>query len=332
MSTKSIVGLADDFMKFQTPFGLSNDVLFRSILLEMENQFSSTGSSIDWILGVIKVIGFSKCYDQFVAVNDLSFRVAAGEILGLVGRNGAGKTTTLRSINGIIPATDGQIHVDGFSLEASPIELKQRTAYVPDDPKLFEDLTVQQHLQFQASVYSVKAPTDRIAQLLEMFELTDKRHERASALSRGMRQKLAICCAYLQRPKALLLDEPMTGLDPQGIRVLKQSIQEQAASGAAVVISSHLLAMVEDICTHVLVLDKGRSKFHGSMSDLQQQFSSDEMSASQSLEQAFFSTLSDAQVAVDAELNPRATGFSLLGNVQTTFDETNASPLTTKAE
>lgn len=286
---------------------------------------------------MIEVIEFSKCYDQFVAVKGLSFSVSAGQILGLVGRNGAGKTTTLRSINGIIPATDGKIHVDGFSLAENPIELKQRTAYVPDDPKLFEDLTVEQHLRFQASVYSIHAPSNHIAKLLEMFELTDKRHDRASALSRGMRQKLAICCAYLQRPKALLLDEPMTGLDPQGIRVLKQSIQEQAAEGAAVVISSHLLAMVEDICSHVLVLDKGRSKFHGSMTDLQQQFSSDEMSASQSLEQAFFSTLSDAQDAVDAELNPSALQSKTHANDQLTTGEAassqaNEDSLSIKAE
>lgn len=263
-----------------------------------------------------------------MAVNNLSFQVASGEILGLVGRNGAGKTTTLRSINGIIPPTAGKIRVDRFSLDESPIELKQRTAYVPDDPKLFEDLTVQQHLQFQASVYSIRKPSNQITELLEMFELADKRHERASSLSRGMRQKLAICCAYLQRPKALLLDEPMTGLDPQGIRVLKQSIKQQAERGAAIVISSHLLAMVEDICSHVLVLDKGRSKYHGRLSELQKRFSNDELSTSQSLEQAFFSTLGDAQQAVAAELNSDVAGSSLIAQCdsQTRLNATHALP------
>ena len=119
-----------------------------------------------------------------------------------------------------------------------------------------------------------------------------------------MRQKLAICCAYLQQPKVLLLDEPMTGLDPQGIRVLKQSIKEQAQRGAAVIISSHLLAMVEDICSHVMVLDCGKAKFLGKLDELQAQFSGDQTKDSQSLEQAFFSALGEVRAAVDFELGP----------------------------
>ena len=140
-----------------------------------------------------------------------------------------------------------------------------------------------------------------------MFELEPKRHNAASSLSRGMRQKLAICCAYLQQPKALLLDEPMTGLDPQGIRVLKQSIKEQTERGAAVIISSHLLAMVEDICSHVMVLDCGKTKFLGELAELQEQFVGDQARDNQSLEQAFFSALGDAQGVVDTELGLSAT-------------------------
>ena len=256
---------------------------------------------------MINVVGFSKCYEQFLAVDNLSFSIQSGQVLGLVGRNGAGKTTTLRSINGIIPPSQGTIEVDGFSIETNPIELKQRTAYVPDDPQLFEDLTVEQHLRFQASVYQILDPAAEITRLLQMFELEPKRHNAASSLSRGMRQKLAICCAYLQQPKALLLDEPMTGLDPQGIRVLKQSIKEQAERGAAVIISSHLLAMVEDICSHVMVLDCGKTKFLGELAELQEQFAGDQTRDNQSLEQAFFSALGDAQGSVDAELGLSAT-------------------------
>ena len=256
---------------------------------------------------MINVVGFSKCYEQFLAVDNLSFSIQSGQVLGLVGRNGAGKTTTLRSINGIIPPSQGTIEVDGFSIETNPIELKQRTAYVPDDPQLFEDLTVEQHLRFQASVYQILDPAAEITRLLQMFELEPKRHNAASSLSRGMRQKLAICCAYLQQPKALLLDEPMTGLDPQGIRVLKQSIKEQAERGAAVIISSHLLAMVEDICSHVMVLDCGKTKFLGELAELQEQFVGDQARDNQSLEQAFFSALGDAQGVVDTELGLSAT-------------------------
>ena len=251
---------------------------------------------------VIRVTHFSKCYDDAVAVRDLSFHVEPGQVLGLVGRNGAGKTTTLRSITGIIPATDGQLVVDGCDLESAPIEVKQRTAYVPDDPQLFEDLTVLQHLQFQASVYGVAKPDSHIDLLLDEFELAFKRDARASSLSRGMRQKLAICCAYVQRPKALLLDEPMTGLDPQAIRQLKRSVSRQSDSGTAVIISSHLLAMVEDICSHVLVLDRGQRKFFGSIDGLRQSFADRGAATSSTLEEAFFSALSTMEAEVEREL------------------------------
>jgi ABC-2 type transport system ATP-binding protein len=250
---------------------------------------------------VIEVDQFCKAYDGEIAVERLSFVLQPGEILGLVGRNGAGKTTTLRALTGIIPPSGGDLCVDGFSIADDPIEVKKRTAYVPDDPQLFSDLSVEQHLKFQASIYGIENPTDAIRDLLQMFDLEKKRHAAASALSRGMRQKLAICCAYLQQPKALLLDEPMTGLDPQAIRVLKQSVIDQAASGAAVIISSHLLAMVEDICTHVLVLNSGRSKFFGTLDQLQKRFSGDDLEST-TLEAAFFSALSEVEDQLANEL------------------------------
>ena len=244
---------------------------------------------------MIEVSEFCKVYDDTIAVRGLSFNVQPGQVLGLVGRNGAGKTTTLRAMTGIIPASVGQLCVDGFDIASDPIEVKKRTAYVPDDPQLFSDLSVEQHLKFQASVYDVADPTQEIARLLEMFELEPKRHTAASGLSRGMRQKLAICCAYLQNPRALLLDEPMTGIDPQAIRVLKDSIIEKSKSGTAIIISSHLLAMVQDICTHVLVLNSGSRKFFGELDELRKRFpvgDGENIDAS-SLEQAFFSALSE---------------------------------------
>ena len=255
---------------------------------------------------MIEVNGFCKVYDDTIAVRELSFNVQPGQVLGLVGRNGAGKTTTLRAMTGIIPASDGELKVDGFDIATDPISVKKLTAYVPDDPQLFSDLSVEQHLKFQASVYGVADPTDEIARLLEMFELEPKRHTRASGLSRGMRQKLAICCAYLQNPRALLLDEPMTGIDPQAIRVLKDSIIEKSKSGAAIIISSHLLAMVEDICTHVLVLNSGRRKFFGELDELRKRFQvgDDNNIDASSLEQAFFSALNEVDDALSSELNP----------------------------
>ena len=176
--------------------------------------------------------------------------------------------------------------IAGFDVDKAPLEAKRRTAYVPDDPQLFHDLTVEQHLLFAASVYQVDQAPHKIAALLGQFDLEFKRHTRAADLSRGMRQKLAVCAAYLHDPAALLLDEPMTGLDPRGIRVLKQSIVERAAAGAAVIISSHLLAMVEDICSHVMILDAGRERFCGTLTQLRSVFA--DASDNATLEDVFF--------------------------------------------
>ena len=241
---------------------------------------------------MIQVQDFHKAYDATVAVSGLSFEVNGGEILGLVGPNGAGKTTTLKTISGVIPQTRGRLTVQGFDVESDSVEVKRRLAYVPDDPQLFPDLTVDQHLGFTAAAYNVDSADDRAARLLEMFELTDRRQTRARELSRGMRQKLAICCAYLHDPSAILFDEPLTGLDPRGIRVLKESICRRAEQGAAVIVSSHLLAMVEDICTHVLILSTGRNRFFGTTAEMKQQFATSDEAAT--LERIFFLATDEA--------------------------------------
>jgi len=239
---------------------------------------------------VIEVHDFHKAYASHVAVRGVSFRVGAGEILGLIGPNGAGKTTTMRAIAGIIPASRGELRVAGFDVAAAPIEAKRRTAFVPDEPPLFSDLTVAEHLSFYASVYEVVDAEAKTQRLLAEFELDRRVDMPAGKLSRGMRQKLAICCAYLYDPPALLFDEPLTGLDPQGIRVLKRSLRERAEAGAAVVISSHLLAMVEDLCTHVLILAAGEEKYCGLLGELRNSF--EEMEATARLEDMFFAATS----------------------------------------
>jgi ABC-2 type transport system ATP-binding protein len=221
-----------------------------------------------------------------VAVCGVSFAVAPGEILGIIGPNGAGKTTTMRAIAGIIPASHGRLSVAGFDIAAEPIAAKSRLAFVPDEPPLFQDLTVEEHLSFYASVYRVSSAQRKAAELLTEFELTSKLRTPASSLSRGMRQKLAICCAYLYDPQAILFDEPLTGLDPQGIRVLKRSLSERAANGAAVMVSSHLLAMVEDLCTHVLILASGKQRYFGPLRELRLRF--DQVGEAARLEDMFF--------------------------------------------
>ena len=251
---------------------------------------------------LIEVSEFHKAYDDVRAVSGLSFSVAAGDILGLVGPNGAGKTTTLRAISGVISASHGQLRVAGYDVDEEPIQAKRRLAYVPDDPPLFPDLTVEQHLIFTAGAYDAENASEKALELLTDFRLEDKLHTPARNLSRGMRQKLAICCAYLYDPIAILLDEPMAGLDPQGIRVLKTSVAERAANGAAVVISSHLLAMVEHLCTHVLILEHGRSHFCGTIASLRDHFACE--AKDESLEEIYFQATSlsrDAAAAIAAQ-------------------------------
>jgi ABC-2 type transport system ATP-binding protein len=219
----------------------------------------------------IVVEGFHKNYGQTVAVAGISFQVEPGEILGLVGPNGAGKTTTLRALAGILAPTRGRLAIHGHDLVTEPVEAKRALAYVPDDPRLFEALTVWEHFRFVAAAYKLKDWTTRAEALLVQFELPEKRHALCAELSRGMRQKVAIGCGYLHDPQAILLDEPLTGLDPRGIRTMKDSIRERARAGAAVMVSSHLLSLVEDLCTSVLILHRGKMLLHGRLDLLQRQ-------------------------------------------------------------
>ncbi len=217
---------------------------------------------------MIEVVGLTKLYGTLTAVQDLSFTVAPGEILGLVGPNGAGKTTTLRSVAGIIQPSGGKVRIAGHDLAQDPIAAKAVLAFVPDEPQLFDYLTVSEHLEFVARLYRRPDLADRIAPLLAELELTDKRDALASELSRGMKQKLAIACGLLHEPKLFMLDEPLTGLDPVGIRRMKATITARARAGAAVVLSSHLLELVEQLCTRVLILQGGRLVALGSVAEI----------------------------------------------------------------
>jgi ABC-2 type transport system ATP-binding protein len=234
----------------------------------------------------IAVEDFHKTYRNTIAVTGLSFNVSASEILGLVGPNGAGKTPTLRAVAGIVPPTFGRMQVAAHDIATDSIAAKRELAYIPDDPRLFDALTVWEHLEFIAAAYHVADFAPRAEQLLQEFELTEQRNTISQELSRGMRQKVSICCAYLHEPKVILFDEPLTGLDPRGIRTLKQSIRDRARNGAAIIVSSHLLALIEDLCTHLLILHRGRRLFFGRISDAQSAFT--QLGADASLEEVFF--------------------------------------------
>jgi ABC-2 type transport system ATP-binding protein len=217
---------------------------------------------------LISVEDLRKSYDGQVAVRALSFAVGPGEVLGLVGPNGAGKTTTLRCLAGIVVPSAGRVAIAGIDLREDPVAAKRALAFVPDEPALFDYLTVDEHLRFIARLYGVADAAERIPPLLAELELSHKRGALPGELSRGMRQKLAIACALLHDPRVLLLDEPLTGLDPAGIRRMKATIRDRARAGNAVVLSSHLLHLVEELCTRLLVVHRGRAVAHGTMEEI----------------------------------------------------------------
>ncbi len=206
-----------------------------------------------------------KQYGQVTAVEGLHFTGEPGMVIGMVGPNGAGKTTTIRAICGIIQPARGRILVSGHDIEGDPIQAKKALAYVPDDPKLFDSLTVWEHIIFYARTYGVKHYAEKAEQLLRQFDMWEQREKLGQELSRGMRQKCAICCAYLYDPVLILFDEPQTGLDPRGIRTLNDSIRQRAEDGACVIVSSHLLALVEGMCSHLLVIHQGRQLYYGEL-------------------------------------------------------------------
>lgn len=216
---------------------------------------------------MIRVENLSKAFGSLNAVKDLSFDVGPGEILGLVGPNGAGKSTTLRTLSGILTPTAGKVFIAGHDIVREPELAKGLLGYIPDDPRLFDTLTVWEHLAFSAVAYKVPDFEDDARALLETFELWDKKDSLAHDLSRGMRQKVAIACAFLHKPEVLLFDEPLTGLDPTSIRTLHLCMRQFAEQGATIVISSHLLGMIENLCTHLLVVHLGQCRYFGTVDD-----------------------------------------------------------------
>jgi ABC-2 type transport system ATP-binding protein len=222
---------------------------------------------------------------MFTAVDDISFEVVSHEIVGLIGPNGAGKTTTLRSIAGILRPTSGRIAIDGHDIVADPIAARRRLAFMPDEPHLFEYLTVKEHLKLIGRLYAVNDVDRRASALLEELELTGKDGSLPAELSRGMRQKVVIACGLVRDASTLLFDEPLTGLDPVGIRRMRETIVSRARAGACVLVSSHLLHLVEEICTRVIVMDRGHKVADGTVSELAAR--ADLATAGSNLEQIF---------------------------------------------
>jgi len=216
----------------------------------------------------ISVMRLCRTYGEVTAVQDLSFEANPGEIVGLIGPNGAGKTTTLRCLSGILKPTSGQIVVGGCDMAQSPLDAKKQLAFMPDEPHLFEYMTVEEHLRLVGRLYGVHDIDQRAKPLLEELELVGRERLLPGELSRGMRQKVVIACGLVRDPPVLLFDEPLTGLDPIGIRRMRDTIVRRARGGAVVLLSSHLLPLVQEICTRVLIMDHGRKMADGSVEQL----------------------------------------------------------------
>jgi ABC-2 type transport system ATP-binding protein len=239
---------------------------------------------------VIAVSHLSKRYGAFAAVNDLSFDVAPGEVVGLIGPNGAGKTSTLRCIVGIQAPSAGRVTIGGHDIVTDGVEARRRLAFMADEPMLFDYLTVMEHLRLVARIYQVQEVDRRARVLLDELELTGKEQALPAELSRGMKQKVAIACGLLHDPAALLFDEPLTGLDPLGIRHMKETIVRRGRSGGAVIVSSHLLHLVEEICTRIVIINRGVKIADGTMADLRAKAESS--GAGSNLEQIFIAVTS----------------------------------------
>ncbi len=234
---------------------------------------------------LLEVSGLSKRYGNLVAVDGVTFSVAPGEVLGLVGPNGAGKTTTLRCAAGILPAGAGRVAIAGHDVAREPVLAKQQLAFLPDEPRLFDYLTVREHLNFTARLYRVADWESLVGPLLAELELDGKEKALPGELSRGMKQKLAIACAFLHSPRVILLDEPLTGLDPIGIRRMKASLKKRSEEGAALVLSSHLLPLVEELCDRVLVIAHGRTVALGTLDEIRATLQTPSASGAAALEE-----------------------------------------------
>jgi ABC-2 type transport system ATP-binding protein len=234
---------------------------------------------------MIEATDLVKTYGELRAVAGLSFAVQPGEILGLVGPNGAGKTSALRCLGGIVPPTSGSIRIAGHDIVGDPVEARRQLAFVPDEPRLFDNLTAWDHIVVVSRIYGVEDGRERGAQLLEELQLADKRDAFPSELSRGMKQKLSIALALLHRPKALLLDEPLTGLDPAAMRRMRERIASFSAEGVAILLSSHILPLVESICSRVLIMNRGTKVAEGTIDEIRAALT--DLSADADLEDIF---------------------------------------------
>jgi len=219
---------------------------------------------------MILVESLVKTFGSFHAVDGLSLDVRRGEIHGFLGPNGAGKTTTIRMIAGLLKPTSGRVSIDGHDLATEPEAAKRSLGFIPDRPFLYEKLTAAEFLRFHGGLYGLEGDPveERARELLELFELTAWANELVESFSHGMKQRLVMCSAFLHRPQAVLVDEPMVGLDPRGARLIKDVFRVMSEKGVAILMSTHTLEVAEQMCDQISIIQGGRIIARGTVSEL----------------------------------------------------------------
>ena len=219
---------------------------------------------------MLKISHLTKTYGEKKAVDDLNIHINPGEIYGFIGHNGAGKTTTLKSVVGILQFDQGEIMIDGKSIQADPLACKREIAYIPDNPDLYDYMAGIKYLNFIADVFGVSAEDRqaRIRQYADLFELTADLAQPIAAYSHGMKQKLAIIAAWLHQPKFIIMDEPFVGLDPKASHLLKGMMRDVCDAGGAIFFSTHVLEVAEKLCDKVAIIKGGKLIRSGTMEDV----------------------------------------------------------------
>ncbi len=222
---------------------------------------------------MIELIGVAKHYGPHIAVRQLDLHVARGELFGFIGPNGAGKTTTIKMIGGILAPTRGRVKIAGIDMAEHPVAAKHKIGFIPDRPFLYEKLTAMEFMQFTADVYRVDQGRveGRARDLLERFALSDWADELIESFSHGMKQRLIMCAALLHEPEVIIVDEPMVGLDPTAIRMVKEMFRDLAGKGVTLFMSTHTLAVAEDICDRIGIINRGQLIAQGSLAELRRE-------------------------------------------------------------
>jgi len=229
-------------------------------------------------MGLIQIVDLVKRYGKFTAVDGVSLEVSPGEIHGFLGPNGAGKTTTIRIIAGLLKPTSGRVVIDGYDLGTRPERAKASLGFIPDRPFLYEKLTAAEFLRFHAGLYGLTGDGvgRRVSELLDLFELTSWQGELIESFSHGMKQRLVMCAAFLHRPKGVLVDEPMVGLDPRGARLIKDIFRRMSRNGVAILMSTHTLEVAQEMCDRISIIQQGRIIARGTVDELRSLAGSDD--------------------------------------------------------